>query len=151
MDFQLSDEQKLISEAGGEFADKEIIPRVRDTDRAARFDRELASKLGEVGYLGAPVAEEYGGRGLDYLGYGLIVEQVGRADSSARTVVSVQTSLVAGSIERWGSEEQKQEWLPRLCSGEALRCFGLTEPDTRSDTADLRTPALQTHSCRSDD
>ena len=146
MDFQLSDEQRLISEAAREFADREIEPRVRDNDRAARFDRELASKLGEVGYLGAPVAEEYGGRGLDYIGYGLIVEQVGRADSSARTVVSVQTSLVAGSIERWGSEEQKQRWLPRLCSGEALGCFGLTEPDTGSDAANLRTRATKTDS-----
>ena len=146
MDFQLSDEQRLISEAAREFADREIAPRVRENDRAARFDRELASKLGEVGYLGAPVAEEYGGRGLDYLGYGLIVEQVGRADSSARTVVSVQTSLVAGSIERWGTEEQKQRWLPRLCSGEALGCFGLTEPDTGSDAANLRTRATKTDS-----
>jgi butyryl-CoA dehydrogenase len=144
MDFQLTDEQRLISEAAREFADREIIPRVRDNDRAGRFDRELARKLGEVGYLGAPVAEEYGGRGLDYIGYGLIVEQVGRADSSARTVVSVQTSLVAGSIERWGSEEQKREWLPRLCSGEALGCFGLTEPDTGSDAASLRTRATKT-------
>jgi alkylation response protein AidB-like acyl-CoA dehydrogenase len=146
MDFQLSDEQRLISEAAREFADREIVPRVRENDRAARFDRELASKLGEVGYLGAPVAEQYGGRGLDYIGYGLIVEQVGRADSSARTVVSVQTSLVAGSIERWGTEEQKQRWLPRLCSGEALGCFGLTEPDTGSDAANLRTRATKTDS-----
>ena len=103
MDFELSDEQRLIPETAREFADSEIVPRVRDNDRAGRFDRELASKLGEVGYLGAPVAEEYGGRGLDYISYGLIVEQVGRADSSARTVVSVQTSLVCGSIERWGT------------------------------------------------
>src|SRR4051794_4586136 len=146
MDFQLSDEQRLISEAAREFADKEIEPRVKENDRAGRFDRELASKLGEVGYLGAPVAEEYGGRGLDYIGYGLIVEQVGRADSSARTVVSVQTSLVAGSIEKWGTEEQKQRWLPRLCSGEALGCFGLTEPDTGSDAANLRTRATKTDS-----
>jgi alkylation response protein AidB-like acyl-CoA dehydrogenase len=146
MDFQLTDEQRLISEAAREFADREIVPRARDNDRAARFDRELAGKLGEVGYLGAPVAEEYGGRGLDYIGYGLIVEQVGRADSSARTVVSVQTSLVAGSIERWGSEEQKRRWLPRLCSGEALGCFGLTEPDTGSDAASLRTRATKTDS-----
>jgi butyryl-CoA dehydrogenase len=146
MDFQLSDEQKLIQDSAREFADREIQPRVRDNDRAARFDRELASKLGEVGYLGAPVAEEYGGRALDYIGYGLIVEQVGRADSSARTVVSVQTSLVAGSIERWGSEEQKTKWLPRLCSGEALGCFGLTEPDTGSDAANLRTRATKTDS-----
>ena len=89
MDFQLSDEQRLIAETAREFADKEILPRVRENDRAGRFDRELARKIGEVGYLGAPVAEEYGGRGLDYIGYGLIVEQIGRADSSARTVVSV--------------------------------------------------------------
>jgi len=146
MDLQLSDEQRLIYESAREFADREIMPRVRDNDRAARFDRALASKLGEVGYLGAPVAEQYGGRGLDYIGYGLIVEQIGRADSSARTVVSVQTSLVAGSIERWGTEEQKQRWLPRLCSGEALGCFGLTEPDTGSDAANLRTRATRTDS-----
>src|SRR6476620_7367608 len=146
MDFQLTDEQRLISETAREFADKEITPRVKENDRAARFDRELASKLGEVGYLGAPVSEQYGGRGLDYLGYGLIVEQVGRADSSTRTVVSVQTSLVAGSIERWGTEEQKQRWLPRLCSGEALGCCGLTEPDTGTDAANLRTRATKTDS-----
>ncbi|HVY96734.1 MAG TPA: acyl-CoA dehydrogenase family protein [Solirubrobacterales bacterium] len=146
MDFQLSDEQKLIQETAREFAEKEVLPRVRDNDRAGRFDRELARKMGEVGYLGAPVAEEYGGRGLDYIGYGLIVEQIGRADSSARTVVSVVTSLVGGSIERWGSEEQKREWLPKLCSGESLGCFGLTEPDTGSDAANLRTRATKTDS-----
>ena len=83
-----------------------------------------------MGYLGAPVAEEYGGRSLDYISYGLIVEEIGRGDSSARTVVSVQTSLVAGSIEQWGTEEQKREILPKLCSGEWLGCFGLTEPGT---------------------
>src|SRR6185436_11110392 len=103
----------------------------------------LATMLGEMGYLGAPVSEEYGGRSLDYLSYGLIVEQVGRVDSSARTVVSVQTSLVAGSIERWGTEEQKREWLPRLCSGEWLGCFGLTEPGTGSDAASVATRATQ--------
>ena len=90
MDLSLTDEQSLISETAREFADGEIVPRARDNDRAGKFDRELATKLGEMGYLGAPVAEEYGGRGLDYVTYGLIVEQVGRADSSARTVVSVQ-------------------------------------------------------------
>src|SRR5258705_12969538 len=124
MDFELTDEQKLIAESAREFADREILPRVRENDRQARFDRELASKLGEVGYLGAPVDEEYGGRSLDYLGYGLIVEQIGRADSSARTVVSVQTSLVCGSIERLGSQEKKRLPLPRLCSGEAVGFFG---------------------------
>jgi alkylation response protein AidB-like acyl-CoA dehydrogenase len=146
MDFQLSDEQKLISEATREFAEREILPYVRDNDRAGRFDRELASKMGEVGYLGAPIAEKYGGRDLDYLSYGLIASEIGRADSSARTVVSVETSLVGGSIERWGSEEQKLRWLPGICSGAGLGCFGLTEPDTGSDAANLRTRATKTDS-----
>jgi butyryl-CoA dehydrogenase len=146
MDFQLSDEQKLIREAAREFAEREILPNVRDNDRESRFDRELARKLGEIGFLGAPVAEEYGGRGLDYVSYGLVAEEIGRADSSARTVVSVCTSLVAGPIEKWGTEEQKKQWLPRLCSGEGLGCFGLTEPDTGSDAANLRTRATKTES-----
>jgi butyryl-CoA dehydrogenase len=144
MDFNLSDEQKLISETAREFADREILPRVRENDRAERFDRELASKLGEVGFLGPILDEKYGGRNLDYIGYGLIVEQIGRADSSARTVVSVQTSLVGSAVQKWGTEEQKMRWLPGLCSGEGLGCFGLTEPDTGSDAANLRTRATKT-------
>ena len=143
MDLDLSDEQRLIQKTAREFVDREIAPRARENDRAARFDRELARRLGGMGYLGAPVPEEHGGRGLDYVSYGLIVEEVGRGDSSARTVVSVQTSLVCGSIERWGSEEQKRRWLPRLCSGEALGCFALTEPDAGSDPAAMRTRAQQ--------
>jgi alkylation response protein AidB-like acyl-CoA dehydrogenase len=141
VNLDLSDEQRLIQETARDFVDNEIVPQARDRDRAARFDRELASRLGDMGYLGAPVAPEYGGRGLDYVSYGLIVEEVGRGDSSVRTVVSVQTSLVCGSIERWGTEEQKRHWLPRLCSGEALGCFGLTEPDAGSDPSAMRTRA----------
>ncbi len=141
IDSRLSDEQRLIQEAARDFVDKEVVPKARDSDRAQKFDLELAKRLGELGYLGAPVAEKYGGRGLDYLSYGLIVEEVGRGDSAMRTVVSVQTSLVCGSIERWGTEEQKQRWLPKLTAGTALGCFGLTEPDTGSDAANLRTRA----------
>src|SRR5215212_10301068 len=141
MDLDLTDEQRLIQETAREFVDNEVVPRARDNDRAGRFDLELARMLGEMGYLGAPVAEDYGGRALDYVTYGLIVEEVGRGDSSARTVVSVQTSLVCGSIEKWGTDEQKRKWLPRLCSGEALGCFGLTEPETGSDAASMRTRA----------
>jgi len=144
MDFNLSDEQKLIAETAREFADREILPRVRENDRAERFDRELARKLGQVGFLGPILDEAHGGRNLDYIGYGLIVEAIGRADSSARTVVSVQTSLVGSAVEKWGTEEQKQRWLPGLCSGEGLGCFGLTEPDTGSDAANLRTRATKT-------
>jgi butyryl-CoA dehydrogenase len=141
VNLELTDEQRLISETARDFVDREVIARARENDRAERFDPELASMMGEMGYLGAPVAEAYGGRALDYVSYGLIVEQIGRGDSAARTVVSVQTSLVCGSIERWGTEEQKRRWLPCLCSGEALGCFGLTEPDTGSDAASLRTRA----------
>jgi alkylation response protein AidB-like acyl-CoA dehydrogenase len=141
VDFELSDEQRLIAETARDFTDNEIVPRARESDRAQRFDAELARRLGEMGYLGAPVAEEYGGRSLDYTSYGLIVEEVGRGDSAMRTVVSVQTSLVCGSIERWGTEEQKRRWLPRLCAGEAFGCFALTEPDAGSDPASIRTRA----------
>jgi alkylation response protein AidB-like acyl-CoA dehydrogenase len=142
IDFELTDEQRLIKETAREFADREIVPRARENDRNERFDTELVEKLAEIGFLGPIISEEYGGRGIDYRTYGLIVEEVGRADSSARTVVSVVTSLVASSIERWGSEEQKREWLPRLCSGE-LGCFGLTEPGTGSDAANLSTRATK--------
>jgi butyryl-CoA dehydrogenase len=144
IDFELTDEQRLIRETAAEFVDREIIPKARDNDREHRFDLEWAAKLGEIGFLGAIVSEEYGGRGVDYRTYGLIVEEIGRGDSSARTIVSVQTSLVCSSIERWGTEEQKHEWLPKLCSGEALGCFGLTEPDTGSDAANLKTRAEKT-------
>jgi butyryl-CoA dehydrogenase len=144
IDFELTDEQRLVRETARDFADGEIIPRARDNDRNEHFDTELVKKLADIGFLGAIVSEEYGGRGIDYRTYGLIVEEVGRGDSSARTVVSVQTSLVCSSIERWGTEEQKKEWLPQLCSGEALGCFGLTEPNTGSDAANLSTRATKT-------
>ncbi len=143
MNLDLTDEQRLIRETARDFADAEIVPRARDNDRNERFDLDLVKRIGEMGYLGAPVAEHYGGRSLDYVSYGLIVEEIGRADSSARTVVSVQTSLVAGSIEQWGTEEQKQELLPKLCSGEWLGCFALTEPGTGSDAASVATRATR--------
>ena len=144
--FELTDEQRLVQQTAREFADREIIPRARANDRNEHFDLELVAKLAKVGFLGSIVSEEYGGRGIDYRTYALIVEEVGRGDSSARTVVSVQTSLVCSSIERWGSEDQKREWLPRLCSGEALGCFALTEPGSGSDAAKLATRATPTES-----
>src|SRR6059058_5324618 len=139
MDFDLTDEQKLIRETARDFTNNEIVPRGRENDRNHRFDLYLVGKIADQGYLGAIVPSEYGGAGLDYLTYGLIVEEVGRVDSAMRTVISVQTSLVCSSILRWGTQEQKQRWLPKLCSGEAFGCFGLTEPDTGSDAANQRT------------
>jgi alkylation response protein AidB-like acyl-CoA dehydrogenase len=141
IDFELTDEQRLIRDTAREFADNEIAPRARDNDRSGRFDTELVAKLAEIGFIGPILPEEYGGRGIDYRTYGLIVEEIGRADSSARTVVSVNTSLVGSAIAKWGTEEQKQRFIPGICSGEAMGCFGLTEPDTGSDAANLSTRA----------
>ncbi|HMH47414.1 MAG TPA: acyl-CoA dehydrogenase family protein [Solirubrobacteraceae bacterium] len=144
MDFDLTDEQRLIKETAREFTDKEIVQQTRENARNHHFDLELVKKIAEQGYLGAIVPSEYGGAGLDYVSYGLIVEEIGRGDSAIRTVISVQTSLVCSAILKWGTEEQKHAYLPKLCSGEWLGCFGLTEPDTGSDAANQRTRARKT-------
>jgi butyryl-CoA dehydrogenase len=141
IDFELTDEQRLVRDTARDFADNEILPRARENDRSGRFDTELVKKMADIGFIGPILPEEYGGRGIDYRTYGLIVEEIGRADSSARTVVSVNTSLVGSAIAKWGTEEQKQRFIPGICSGEALGCFGLTEPDTGSDAANLSTRA----------
>jgi alkylation response protein AidB-like acyl-CoA dehydrogenase len=146
MDFDLTDEQRLIKQTAREFTDKELIERTRENARNHHFDLELVRKIADQGYLGAIVPPEYGGAGLDYLSYGLIVEEIGRGDSAIRTVISVQTSLVCSGILKWGTEEQKSTYLPKLCSGEWLGCFGLTEPDTGSDAANQRTRAKRTDS-----
>jgi alkylation response protein AidB-like acyl-CoA dehydrogenase len=146
MDFELSDEQRLIKNTAREFTDREIVERSRENARNHHFDLEIVKKIADQGYLGAIVPPQYGGAGLDYVSYGLIVEEIGRGDSAVRTVISVQTSLVCSSILKWGTEEQKQRYLPRLCSGEWLGCFGLTEPDTGSDAANQRTRAVKTDS-----
>jgi hypothetical protein len=146
MDFELTDEQQLVRETARSFTDNEIVPRARENDRNEHFDTELVEKLAAQGYLGAIVPRDYGGAGLDYLTYGLVVEEVGRGCSAMRTVVSVQTSLVSSAFLRWGTEEQKHHYLPKLCSGEWLGCFGLTEPDTGSDAANQKTRARKTDS-----
>jgi alkylation response protein AidB-like acyl-CoA dehydrogenase len=146
MDFELNDEQRLVRETARDFTDNEIIERARENDRNEHFDLDLVQMIATQGYLGAIVPREYGGPGLDYLTYGLIVEQIGRGDSAMRTVVSVQTSLVCSGILRWGTEEQKHHYLPKLCSGEWLGCFALTEPDTGSDAANQKTRAKKTDS-----
>jgi len=141
MDFALTDEQSLIRETARDFTDKEIVPRAGENARNSHFDLELIRKIADQGYLGAIVPREYGGAGLDYVTYGLVVEEIGRGCSAMRTVISVQTSLVCSTILRFGTEQQKRRWLPALCSGETLGCFGLTEPDTGSDAANQRTRA----------
>src|SRR5215471_18613259 len=143
MDFELTDEQRLVQETARSFTDNEIVERARENDRNEHFDLELVRKMADQGYLGAIVPPEYGGAGLDYVTYGLVVQEVGRGDSAMRTVISVQTSLVCSSILKYGTEEQKHKYLPKLCSGEWFGCFGLTEPDTGSDAANQRTRATK--------
>jgi alkylation response protein AidB-like acyl-CoA dehydrogenase len=141
MDFELSDEQRLIRESARAFCDREVVPHAREWDREERMDRSIVEKLAHVGFLGCALPEEYGGMGLDTISYCLVMEELGRADSSVRGIVSVNNGLAGKTIARWGTSEQKAEWLPRLCSGEALGCYGLTEPGSGSDPASLVTRA----------
>jgi butyryl-CoA dehydrogenase len=141
MDLSLTREQELIRASAREFCEREIAPHAREWDRAETMDREIVAKLAEVGFLGAVLPEEHGGMGLDTISYCLVMEELGRADSSVRGIVSVNLGLVGKTIVRWGTEEQKQEWLPRLVSGDVLGCYALTEPEAGSDPASLRTRA----------
>jgi butyryl-CoA dehydrogenase len=141
MDFSLTPEQELIRASAREFCEREIVPHSRDWDRAEELDRGLVPKLAAAGYLGATIAEEYGGMGLDTVSYCLLMEELGRADSSVRGIVSVNLGLVGTTIAEWGTDEQKREWLPQLASGDALGCYALTEPGSGSDPASLVTRA----------
>jgi butyryl-CoA dehydrogenase len=141
MDFSLTPEQELIRDSAREFCEREIVPHSRDWDRTEELDPGLVPKLAAAGYLGATIAEEYGGMGLDTVSYCLLMEELGRADSSVRGIVSVNLGLVGKTIARWGTDEQKSEWLPQLASGTALGCYALTEPGSGSDPASLVTRA----------
>ena len=143
MDFDFTPEQIAMRKHMREFAEREIIPKAQMNDRACKFDWEIAKKIFKEGFLGCPVPEKYGGLGMDYVAYGLMTEEVNRACSSTRTLFSVQTSLVALTILKWGTEEQKQALLPKLCSGEYLGCYGLTEPEAGSDAANQQTKAVK--------
>jgi len=143
MNFDLTDEQKLIEQTAREFTNGEIMPVAGENSENHFFDRPLVDKIAAQGFLGAIVPREYGGAGLDYTTYAIICEEIGRGCSAMRTVVSVQTSLVCSTILKWGTEDQKQRYLPLLCSGEWLGCFGLTEPGTGSAAANQKTRAVQ--------
>lgn len=136
-----TEEQIAFRKAVREFADREIGPFSTQWDREERMDRSAVGKLAQMGLLAGTIPEEYGGSGMDNLSYCLMVEELGRVDSSVRSVVTVNVGLVAKTIVRWGTEEQKKKWLPGMCSGDALGCYGLTEPDSGSDAAALKTRA----------
>jgi alkylation response protein AidB-like acyl-CoA dehydrogenase len=133
MDFALTPEQELVRATARSFVDSEIAPHAREWDRAEEMDRGIVAKLAEVGFLA--------GWELDTVSYCLVMEELGRVDSSVRGIVSVTTGLVGKTIKRWGTDEQREEWIPRLGSGEALGCYALTEPGSGSDPASLTTRA----------
>ncbi|WP_432088927.1 acyl-CoA dehydrogenase family protein [Streptomyces sp. bgisy095] len=143
MDLALSEEQEAVRRLAEDFVAREVSPHATAWDRAEEVDRGIVKKLGAVGFLGLTIPEEYGGSGGDHLAYCLVTEELGRGDSSVRGIVSVSLGLVAKTIASWGSEEQKRAWLPWLASGEALGCFGLTEPGTGSDAGNLATRAVR--------
>jgi glutaryl-CoA dehydrogenase len=139
LDELLSDEHKLIRESVRNYVKKEISPVIEEYAQKAEFPQHIVKQLGELGCFGPTVAEVYGGGGLDYISYGLMMQELERGDSGVRSTASVQGSLVMFPIEAYGSEEQKNKYLPKLASGEWLGCFGLTEPDHGSDPAGMLT------------
>ena len=143
MDFDLSEEQRMIQETIGKFADEEIAPVAGENDKKGHFPRDLFKKLAELGFMGTPIPEEYGGAGFDFISHALVAEQIGRVDSSLRGTYSVQVSLVELPILKFATEEQKRKYLPKLTSGEWIGCFGLTEPNAGSDPASMMTTAVE--------
>ena len=142
MDLTLTDEQLAARSLAAEFVNREIVPHAAAWDRAEEVDLSVVARMGELGFLGLTIPEEHGGSGGDHLTYCLVVEELGRGDSSVRGILSVSLGLIAKSILAYGNERQHREWLPKLCSGTALGCFALTEPDTGSDAAALSTRAV---------
>ncbi|GAA3451431.1 acyl-CoA dehydrogenase family protein [Dactylosporangium matsuzakiense] len=143
MDLSLSEEQLAVKRLAAEFTDREIAPHAAAWDRAEQVDLRVVKKMADLGMFGITIPEEYGGSGGDHLTYCLLLEELGRGDSSVRGIVSVSLGLVAKSIAAYGTEQQKSELLPRLCSAEDLACFALTEPDTGSDAGSLATRATK--------
>src|SRR5471030_40865 len=141
LDQQLSDEERMIRDAAYAYAQDKLQPRVLEAFRHEKTDIAIFREMGELGLLGPTIPEEYGGPGLNYVSYGLIAREVERVDSGYRSMMSVQSSLVMVPIYEFGSEAQKQKYLPKLASGEWIGCFGLTEPDHGSDPGPMVTRA----------
>lgn len=143
MDFDLNEDQKMIQESIRKFAKEKIAPVAAENDKKARFPMDLFRELAGLGFMGTPIPVEYGGAGFDYLSHALVAEEIGRVDSSLRGTYSVQVSLVELPIYRYGTEDQKRKYLPKLTSGEWIGCFGLTEPGAGSDPAGMTATARE--------
>ncbi len=141
MDFELTDEQRLLRQTVRDFAEGEVAPVAAELDREKRFPYELVAKLGQLGLMGVPYPAEYGGGGADTLSYALVIEELARVDASVAITVAAHTSLGTAPIFMFGNDEQRAEWMPKLASGERLAAFGLTEPEAGSDAGATRTRA----------
>ncbi|RIY42041.1 acyl-CoA dehydrogenase [Neopusillimonas maritima] len=146
LDSQLTEEERMVKDAAQAYAQDKLAPRVLEAFRNEKTDVEIFREMGELGLLGPTIPTEYGGSGLNYVCYGLIAREVERVDSGYRSMMSVQSSLVMVPINEFGSEEQKQKYLPKLASGEWIGCFGLTEPNHGSDPGNMESRAVKTDS-----
>jgi glutaryl-CoA dehydrogenase len=145
LDAELTDEERLIRDSARDYAQEKLMPRVLTANREERFDREIMTELGALGMLG-PTIDGYGCAGASYVAYGLIAREIERVDSGYRSAASVQSSLVMFPIHAYGSEAQRQRYLPRLATGELVGCFGLTEPNAGSDPGSMQTRVRRTAS-----
>ncbi|WP_322822813.1 acyl-CoA dehydrogenase [Chloroflexus sp.] len=143
MEFQLTEDQQMLRDMVRQFAEKEAKPTVAERDEHARWPAELVRKMGELGLMGVAVSEEYGGAGMDYVSYAIVIEELSRVDPSLGVIASVNNSLVCYGIEKFGTEEQKRELLVPLASGRMLGAFSLSEPGAGSDAAAQRTTAVR--------
>ncbi|WP_194899749.1 acyl-CoA dehydrogenase family protein [Catenulispora pinisilvae] len=143
MDLTLTDEHEAIRALAADFTDRELIPNAAAWDRAEAVDRGIVKRLGDLGFLGMTIPEEYGGSAGDHLAYCLVMEELGRGDTAVRGIVSVSLGLVTKPLLAYGTEEQKRHWIPKLTAGDALGCFGLTEPGNGSDAGHLKTKAVK--------
>jgi glutaryl-CoA dehydrogenase (non-decarboxylating) len=141
VDFQLTDENRLVRDSARAFAEAEILPFIREWDEKGEVHREVFAKMGEQGFLGAPIPERYGGGGMDYLSFALLCEELERVDTAFRVVQSVHVGLNSLALLQWGTEEQRQRWLVPQARGEKLATFGLTEPGAGTDAANLESTA----------
>jgi glutaryl-CoA dehydrogenase (non-decarboxylating) len=141
IDFTLTDENRLVRESARAFVEAEILPYIREWDARSEVHREIFGKMGELGFLGAPIPEEYGGAGMDYISFAILCEELERGDTAFRVVQSVHVGLNSLALLQWGTEEQKQRWLVPQARGDKLATFGLTEPGAGTDAANLQSTA----------